>query len=165
MSAQTSLFGAGPPSTEATRETRYWIGVVSAEHVQRGVCGGFAQLCHGKAAPLRRMRAGDWLVYYSPADEMGGGEPVQAFTAIGRVREGGVYPFAVSETFVPFRRDVEYMACTAAPIGPLLPVLSFIRDKARWGAAFRFGHLQVPEDDFRAIAAAMGVELPVRADG
>jgi hypothetical protein len=129
------------------------------------VDGGFAQLCHGKEAPLRRMKPGDWLAYYSPAEAMGGKAPLQAFTAIGRVREGGVYPFAMSETFVPFRRDVEYMPCTAAPIRPLLPELSFIRDKARWGGAFRFGHLQVPEDDFRAIAAAMGVEMPVRADG
>ena len=31
---------------------RYWIGVACREHVGRGVAGGFAQLCHGKAAPL-----------------------------------------------------------------------------------------------------------------
>ncbi|WP_275249374.1 hypothetical protein [Vandammella animalimorsus] len=32
---------------------KYWLGVVSREHVQRGVAGDFCQLCHGKAAPLR----------------------------------------------------------------------------------------------------------------
>jgi hypothetical protein len=38
--------------------TRYWIGVASKEHVQRGVLGGFAQVCHGKAGPLNRMEEG-----------------------------------------------------------------------------------------------------------
>jgi hypothetical protein len=32
------------------------------------------------------MRRGDWLVYYSPAVEMGG-EPLRAFTAIGRIED------------------------------------------------------------------------------
>ena len=45
---------------------RYWLGVVSRAHVERGVAGGFAQLCHGRAAPLARMQTGDWLIYYSP---------------------------------------------------------------------------------------------------
>ena len=61
-----------------------WLGVVSRAHVQKGVAGGFAQLCHGKAQPLRRMRRGDWLVYYSPTTEMGGAA-LRAFTAIGQV--------------------------------------------------------------------------------
>jgi len=67
-----------------------WLGVVSRAHVRRGVAGGFAQLCHGKAQPLRRMQGGDWLVYYSPTLEMGGA-PLRAFTAIGRVEESEVY--------------------------------------------------------------------------
>lgn len=28
--------------------TKFWVGVVSKEHVQRGVTGGFCQVCHGK---------------------------------------------------------------------------------------------------------------------
>lgn len=65
--------------------TRYWIGVASHAHVRRGVEGGFAQLNHGKASPLQRMAAGDWLIYYSPREQREGGAPVQAFTAIGQV--------------------------------------------------------------------------------
>ena len=133
----------------------YWIGVVSHEHVRRGVDGGFAQLCHGKAAPLRKMRPGDWLIYYSPAESMRGKEPVQAFTAIGRVREGEIYEREMAPGFVPFRRDVEYVESTPAPIKPLLGRLSFIRDPKHWGAAFRFGQVEITEADFRVIAAAM----------
>ena len=43
-----------------------WIAVASAEHVRRGREGGFMQVCHGKAAPLRRIQPGDGVVYYSP---------------------------------------------------------------------------------------------------
>jgi hypothetical protein len=35
----------------------YWVGVVSKEHVDIGVAGGFAQVNHGKAGPLERMVA------------------------------------------------------------------------------------------------------------
>lgn len=140
-------------------ESRYWIGVVSRSHVERGAAGGFAQLCHGKAAPLRRMKAGDWLVYYSPKEDMKGNQPLQAFTAIGRVRDDEVYSFAMSETFVPFRRDVDYLPCQAASIRPLIEDLHFIRDKQRWGYPFRTGQIEIDEHDFRLIASAMGVEV------
>lgn len=40
-----------------------WIAVASAEHARRGREGGFMQVCHGKAAPLRRMGAGDRVAY------------------------------------------------------------------------------------------------------
>ena len=44
--------------------TKFWVGVVSKEHVQRGVKGGFCQVCHGKKGPLNRMKKGDYLLYY-----------------------------------------------------------------------------------------------------
>ncbi len=69
----------------------YWIGVVSRSHVQRGVAGGFAQMNHGKQAPLKRMKAGDGLIYYSPRESYPDGAPLQAFTALGFIRTGQVY--------------------------------------------------------------------------
>ena len=42
--------------------TKNWIGVASAEHVERGIQDGFMQLCHGKEAPLRRLQPGDRIV-------------------------------------------------------------------------------------------------------
>ena len=41
---------------------RYWVAVVSANHVAVGVAEGFCQACHGKAAPLKRMKQGDYLL-------------------------------------------------------------------------------------------------------
>ncbi len=141
----------------------YWIGVVSKDHVAVGVAGGFTQLNHGKAGPLERMRAGDGFAFYSPRTTYPDGAPLQAFTAIGRIRDGNVYQAASGpgaegriEDFRPFRLDVDYFPAHDAPVKPLIERLSFIRSKMHWGAAFRFGYLRVPESDFAIIAAAMG---------
>ena len=71
--------------------TRYWIGVASREHVKAAEAGGFCQFCHGREAPVRKLSAGDGVVYYSPREHMGEGARIRAFTAIGRVRPGTAY--------------------------------------------------------------------------
>lgn len=137
--------------------TRYWIGVVSKEHVQRGVSGGFAQVCHGKAGPLNRMKEGDWIIYYSPTIKFGEKEPCQSFTAIGKIKSGNSYPFAMSEDFVPWRRDVDFINSREIPIQTLLDNLSFIEDKQKWGFPFRRGCFEISQTDFEVIAKAMGI--------
>ncbi len=134
----------------------YWIGVVSRNHVDLGVAGGFAQLNHGKAGPLERMRAGDGLAYYSPRTAHPDGAPLQAFTAIGRVRAGAIFQADSAGDVKPFRRAMEYLPARDAPIKPLIDELSFIRSKTHWGAAFRFGVVRISAEDFARIAAAMG---------
>jgi hypothetical protein len=136
-------------------QSRFWIGVVSASHVRLGVQGGFAQLCHGKSAPLRRMCAGDWLIYYSPRTDMSKGEPLQAFTAIGRVEDDIVYEYSMSDSFVPFRRNICYTRCKEVKIGDLLEQLSFTRGNRNWGYMFRWGHFEIRREDFLTIAGAM----------
>ncbi|WP_374349020.1 EVE domain-containing protein [Chitinimonas sp.] len=139
---------------------RYWIGVVSREHVMRGVDGGFCQVCHGKQAPLKRMAPGDWMIYYSPNEKMGESGGCQRFTAIGMVEEGNAYPFQMSPEFVPYRRDIAWRPCREVAIRPLIERLGFIRDKQRWGYAFRFGHLEISREDFELIASAMLDDVP-----
>jgi hypothetical protein len=132
-----------------------WLGVVSRAHVLRGVDGGFAQVCHGKAPPLRRMRRGDWLVYYSPSIEMGGA-PLRAFTAIGRVEDDEVFPFDMGGGFVPFRRRVRYARAHEVPLDALKDRLEMC-SRPNWGIALRRGHLPLSALDLATIGAAMGV--------
>lgn len=139
--------------------SRYWIGVVSKSHVERGVAGGFCQLCHGKAAPLKRMAKGDGLIYYSPKLDMNSAVAYQHFTAMGRIADDAPYEYAMSLDFVPFRRNVHYERAQHAPIRPLLERLSFIKDPKRWGYAFRFGHFEITRDDFELISSAMRCEV------
>jgi predicted RNA-binding protein len=136
----------------------FWIGVVSREHVQLGVKGGFVQLGHGKKAPLQRLHAGDGLVMYSPRTAYPDGEALQRFTAIGVVSTGEVYQVEMTDEFRPYRVDVRFMKAKEAPIKPLITTLSFIKDKTHWGAAFRFGYLKIPPEDFLLIASAMGAK-------
>jgi hypothetical protein len=134
-----------------------WLGVVSRAHVRRGIAGGFAQLCHGKAQPLRRMQGGDWLVYYSPTLEMGGA-PLRAFTAIGRVEEGEVYTHDMGGGFVPFRRNVRYADAAEVALDSIKDRLMLCA-KANWGMALRRGHLPLAAVDFAVIAGAMNVDV------
>lgn len=138
---------------------KYWVGVVSRQHVLRGVSGGFAQVCHGKPGPLRAMHEGDWLAYYSPKEEMGGSISCKRFTAIGRIKPGEPYMFDMGGGFMPFRRNVDFLPAEEADIRPLIPDLSFIADKHSWGYVFRRGCFSVAQDDFRTIASAMGVDI------
>lgn len=139
---------------------RHWIAVASAEHVTLGRGGGFMQVCHGKAAPLARIKPGDGVAYYSPAGTIRGKDRLQAFTAIGIVAPGAVRQANMGGGFRPFRRDVAWLEGRPAPIAPLLERLGFTAGRRNWGQRLRFGLLEVGADDFAVIAGAMGAALP-----
>lgn len=139
---------------------RFWIGVASKEHVLRGVEGGFVQVCHGKAGPLKIVRPFDWIIYYSPTLKFQEKQPCRSFTAIGRIQKGDPYPFQMSEDFTPYRRDVHFISSKDAPIAPLIDSLSFIKDKSKWGFPFRRGCFSIPEADFKLIASHMLEKVP-----
>ena len=134
---------------------RYWIGVAAANHIARGKAGGFMQVNHGKEAPLKRLQPGDQIAYYSPVQEFGGKETLQAFTALGVVKPGIPYQGDMGGGFKAFRRDVQWFASKAAPIKPLLQQLSFTKGQASWGYKFRFGLFEIDEADMKLIADAM----------
>ena len=136
-------------------EPRCWVIVVSKNHIQRGIEGGFVQANHGKAAPLKRMKVDDWVLIYSPKVEYEGTEKLQAFTAIGRVTGETVYQHDMGGGFVPFRRDVTFLDSVETPIVPLVDDLTFIRDKQKWGYLFRFGFFEIPLADLETIARHM----------
>jgi hypothetical protein len=66
---------------------KYWINTISKDHVMRGVEGGFTQANHGKKTILSRVKKGDYIIFYSPKTSYKEGEPLQSFTALGRVTD------------------------------------------------------------------------------
>ena len=136
----------------------HWIAVASAEHVRLGRKGGFMQVNHGNAAPLRRIRPGDGIVYYSPTTVLGEKDGLQSFTAIGTVREGEPYQGIMGPDFKPFRRDVEWTKAQETPIKPLLDRLDFTTGQSNWGYQLRFGLFPISAHDFSLIAGAMSVK-------
>jgi hypothetical protein len=138
--------------------TRNWVAVASAEHVRIGRSHGFMQVCHGKAAPLRRVQPGDRVVYYSPTGAFRGRDGLQSFTAIGVVNDGTPYQADMSG-FSPFRRDVTWCRAEETPIRPLVGRLHFTSARPNWGFQLRFGLFEISEDDMAVIATAMGTQL------
>jgi hypothetical protein len=121
------------------------------------------QVCHGKEAPLRRIRPGDHVAYYSPTAEFRGRSGLKAFTAIGVVRDGAPYQVDMGGAFHPFRRDVDWLPARECPIAPLLEHLEFAAGRRNWGYQLRFGLFAVSAHDMAVIAAGMQATLPGKA--
>lgn len=138
---------------------KYWIGVASREHILKGKKLGIAQVCHGKQNPLKKISVDDWIIYYSPNEIFGQKEPCRKFTAIGRIKSKEPYQFKMSEDFIPWRHDVEYLKAYEIEIAPLINNLSFIKNKKQWGYIFRYGLFSIPYADFYLIATNMGIKL------
>ncbi len=134
---------------------RYWVGVVSRGHVRRGVEDGFAQLGHGKEAPLRRLSRGDWLIYHSPRADHPAGDRLQAFTAIGDAEDDEVFQVDMSPGFRLWRRRVRYEPCREVPVAEVLNELELVSAGRRWGMVVRRGLVEIGRADFDRIAGKM----------
>jgi hypothetical protein len=133
---------------------RYWLGVVSKEHVLKGVAGNFAQVCHGKKGPLSKMKKGDWLIYYSPGDKMGESN-LKAFTAIGKISDDEIFQFKMALNFIPFRRKIDYLGgYLELPLSTIKSRLELCKESS-WGYKLRRGLIELSESDFALIKKAM----------
>jgi len=137
------------------RELKYWVIVASKDHVKKGLTEGFAQACHGKSSPLKRMKPHDFVIYYSGKQTMGKLDKCQEFTAIGQVKDEEVYQFQMTVDFCPSRRNITFFEHKDISILPLINELQFIQNKASWGYPFRFGILEINQHDFDLISSQM----------
>ena len=134
---------------------KYWINTISKDHVMVGKESGFVQAGHGKKAPVEKLQADDYMVFYSPKTSLQNGKPVQAFTAVAKIKERDVYQVAVNKNFKPYRKDAEYESCQELPIKPLIEQLEFITNKKHWGFKFRLGLFEINRHDFELIYGLM----------
>ena len=137
------------------RDTKYWIIVASKDHVKTGIAEGIAQACHGKASPLRRMKKGDFVIYYSGKQTLGKPDKCQEFTALGKVTDEEIYQFQMSGDFCPSRRNIEFLQSKDVSILPLVNDLDFIQNKKNWAYPFRFGFFEINRHDFNLISSQM----------
>ena len=114
------------------QKAKYWIIVASKDHAEIGKNEGIAQACHGKEAPLKRMKVNDWVLIYSGKESFSTGDKYQKFTAIGQVKDEMVYQFEMSSNFKPFRRNINWYHCEEVSILPLIDRLQFIQNKKQW---------------------------------
>lgn len=143
-------------SSASSRPTNHYVIVASLNHAQIAIDGGFAQANHGKLSPMKRLRKGDGVVFYSPKLKYQHPEPCQKFTAIGRVLDEEAYQVLQMEDFEPWRREVEWKeGVMQIEIKPMLQDLDFVKDKRRWGMSVRRGFFEIAKDDFEMIERAM----------
>lgn len=135
--------------------SRYWIATISKEHAQLAIKGSFIQVCHGKEAPLKRMKKDDYILIYSSKIKMMEKEKYQMFTALGKVSDDCVYPFQMTEQFKPFRRNIEFLKFNEVSILSMIENLEFITDKKHWGYPFRYVFFEINENDFNFITSKM----------
>ncbi|MEV6770354.1 EVE domain-containing protein [Nocardia sp. NPDC051030] len=135
---------------------KYWLAVVSRDHVHRGMELGIAQANHGKRAAMERMRAGDGLVYYSPRTGMREGDPIKAFTALATIDDRPAWQAEdQGGCFRPWRRAVTYdPAARQTPIDDLRADLD-LTSTPNWGIVLRRGLIELTAHDYAIISRAM----------
>jgi hypothetical protein len=136
-------------------DTKFWIIMASKDHVKAGMVHGIAQTCHGKSSPLKRMKQGDMIIYYSGKQTMGKPDKCQQFTALGKVKDDKIYNFQVTGNFCPSRRAIDFLPGEDISILPLINDLDFIQNKKYWGYPFRFGIFEINQHDFNFISSKM----------
>ena len=71
---------------------RYFIGQkIIFKQDKQGDLPTRTQIIIGKAAPLKRMKQNDKIIYYSPKLTMESKEPYQAFTALGEIADETIF--------------------------------------------------------------------------
>lgn len=79
--------------------------------------------------------------------------------AIGRVREGDLYPVKMGN-FQAYRVDVDYLTAKQADIHPLLDQLELTKDLGnKWGVSVRTSKRRLVKSDAKRIAKAMQADL------
>lgn len=134
---------------------KYWILIAPKDYVLKGKAADYAQACHGKSNPMRRLNMGDGIIYYSPKLKPEISDPFQSFTALGCVIDEKPYQVELADGSKHYRRNVRYLSGRDVKVKPLINHLTFIKDKERWGSIFKYGIIQISEQDFKLIATAM----------
>jgi hypothetical protein len=130
-----------------------WLGVVSAEHVRRGVSLGIAQIGHGNRAGLAKMKPGDTLVYYSPVEHLGDRARLRQFTAIGTVADDVIWQEDEGD-FKAFRRRVRYEDAVPVPVADVKTQLH-LTTEPNWGYRLRRGLIPLDDNDVTVLRQAM----------
>jgi predicted RNA-binding protein len=138
-----------------TRPTKYWIISASKDHVKNGLRKGIAQANHGKDTQLKRMKKGDYVLYYSSKMKLTKQDKCQEFTGIGILPDDEIFQVQVTDNFIPWRRKLVIIETKDISILPLINDLNFIPNKQKWGFPFRFGFFEIEKSDFELIFTKM----------
>jgi hypothetical protein len=137
-----------------SRETKYWIGVASRNHILRGAAAGMFGIGHGKRQPLEQMAPGDKIVFYAPKidhTKTSKDNVFQKFKGFGTLLDEPIFSEEVAGTCA-FRRKIQFEGVDKeVAIQELMPQLDFIPNKAKWGFPFLRGYVEISQKDWDLI--------------
>ena len=163
----------------AAGPARYFVLTASLDHLETALAGGFVR--QRKPRRVEGLRPGDRLALYaSRLAYDGGAGDCQRVVAHGTVVPGAVDSFSeggacagaaasaavagrgakrpragTAEPYTVWRRPVEWTRLTPPlEIRALLPRLSFVRDKSKWGFAFMSGWREISAADFAVLTGS-----------
>ncbi|MEE4484880.1 EVE domain-containing protein [Serratia ficaria] len=125
---------------------KHWIAVISRAHARIAAESGFLQVCHGKAGPLRKTRAGDEVFIYCPRSEMGGGEVLKTIEYHCIFENDDVYQVEQFPGFTPYRKDVTFNRDFLPTALKAVVGLEFTAD-SHWGMLARRGFFEIGSHD------------------
>jgi len=133
----------------------FYIGVAHRAQAIHAAQEGFVAFSHGRESAVQRLNVGDRVIYYAPKSDFDG-EPVQAFVAHATVTGDAPCQRAfMGSDGLFWARDAVFDPVTEVPVRPLIDDLTFVKDKAHWGVAFRQGGFRISREDYERIARAL----------
>lgn len=125
---------------------KHWIAVISRDHAMIGAQSGFLQVCHGKAAPLRKTSAGDEVFIYCPRTGMSAGKVLRRVEYRCVIESDTVYQVEQVAGFKPFRKDARFDAgFQGIPIGDVRGME--LTANPHWGMLARRGFFELGAHD------------------
>lgn len=133
----------------------FWITSTDRKQADSGLEAGYAELAAGDHDANTRPDRGDFLVVYCDLTGDPDDDPVEAFTAMGRIADDGPEPFTGEDGETAYRRKVAFFSCIETRAHTLIGDLSFARDKENWRTTLVAGLRRIDTADFLVIAEAI----------
>ena len=122
---------------------------------------GFLQVCHGKAAPLRKTSAGDEVFIYCPRTGMGEGAVLKRVEYRCVIENDTAYQVEQEPGFMPFRKDVRFdTEFQGIPIGDVRGME--LTADPHWGMLARRGFFELGAHDAALLRRAAQGPAPAR---
>lgn len=136
-------------------DKKYWIGVASKNHIERGIKLSIFGIGHGKIAPLKRMKSSDMIIFYAPkVDHTASSKEniYQKFVGYGEIPDDEIFSEEINSICM-FRRKVRFLSTNEVSIHDhnLIDQLDFIKNKQKWGFPFMRGYVEINKEDFEKI--------------
>lgn len=141
----------------------HYIGIVGKARADNFIKAGALELGRGGAGDLAGLMPGDGIAIYAPRVSRIAAEPLQAFTAIGRITGHLPHREEIAPGVFRHRLLTDWKEVQGdASIRPLVAQLDLTtRYGPRWGQVLRRDIVPINEDDFFRIASALGAVPPI----